>query len=166
MGERVTPIPDGGVRVQLPASEHELLRSLPDQLRPVLRGEHDVSDVRARLFPPAYHDPDEEAEYRAMMGEAVAEERLAALEAFAETLAGARRDAGGWGVELDAEQSAAWLSAVNDARLVLAAVVGITSEDQLEGRPDPEQPATVALWYLGWLQEELIEALTDTSPPG
>jgi DNA-binding transcriptional ArsR family regulator len=164
MGHRVNPRPEGGVRVELPAPEHDMLRSLPDQLRPILRGEYDVGGARDRLFPPAYEDPDDEAQYRDLVDADLAEERLAALEAFAETLGEATPGRFARRIELDAEQAAAWLSATNDARLVLASVVGIVSEEEWDRGPDPGDAVGAALWYLGWLQEELLAALSETDP--
>lgn len=159
MATRVHSSPDGGVRVRLSREELEFLQSLPDQLEPVLNGSDDVAGARRRLFPPAYDDPDDDAEYREMMGADLAEERLAALRAFAETLEAARRHAAAWQLDLDGDQAEAWLSATNDARLVLAHVVGITSEDRWERAAVPGDPVATALIYLGALQEELLAAL-------
>ena len=161
MSRRVTPLGDGRVRVELPANEHDMLHSLPAQLRPVLSGEHDVAGARDRLFPPAYDDPEDEAGYRDLIGSDLADERLAAVEAFAETLEEGTLGRRGWSVELTAEQGHAWLSATNDARLLLASVVGIASEEQWDEGPEPGDPVGAALWYLGWLQDTLIGALTD-----
>jgi hypothetical protein len=47
---------------------------------------------------------------------------------------------------------------------VFAGVVGITSEDQWVEGPDPADPASVLLWYLGWLEESLVEAMMGSLP--
>ena len=45
------------------------------------------------------------------------------------------------------------------ASLLLATAVGITDESCWDEGPDPEDPASVLLFYLGWLEEELVQAL-------
>lgn len=160
----VRRLPGGGVRVRLSGREREILRSLPARLRPVLADEEDPQGVRSRLFPPAYDDPEEEAEYRELVGEGLVEERVAAVDVFARTLEGGRTGRLAWTVDLSADDAAAWLSAVNDVRLLLAAVVGVTSEDAWETGPDRRDPTSVILWYLGWLEEELVAALAGDLP--
>jgi hypothetical protein len=162
-------LPGGGVRVRLTVRERDLLASLPGQLRPLLAGEHDVQTpaglVSGRLFPAAYEDPLDQLEYTELVGNQVSEDRLAAVEDFAATLAGGSLRRSWWSCELDADQAAAWLSALNDARLTFAMVAGITTEDHWRRGPNPSDPTSVALYYLGWLQEELLAALTGTLDP-
>lgn len=155
---------DGGVRVRLSSRERELLRSLPEQLRPLLAGDQDLMTetgrVQDRLFPPAYEDPLDEMEYRELVGTQPGEERLASLEDFARTLEGGTTRRASWVTDLTAEEADAWLSALNDARLTLAMIVGVTEERHWGTGPDRSDPTSVALFYLGWLQEELLDALT------
>ena len=158
MTRRIEATDDGDVAVELPQEEHALLRSLPDQLRPVLSGERDVADARARLFPEPYGDPAFDAEFREMTGASLEEEHLAALDAFAETLEGGEVRRRTWRTVLDEDAALAWLSATNDARLVLASAVGIRHESDWE--VEPSDPATAALHYLGWVQEALLVALS------
>lgn len=155
----VQRLPEGGLRARLASRERQLLASLPDQLRPVLTGEEDPAGVRERLFPPAYDDPEEEAEYRELVGDDLLEERLDKLDAFARTLDAGEEGDDVWTLDLSEEDAEAWLSALNDARLALASIVGIQHESDWEAGPDPEDSTAVALWYLGWLQEELLSAL-------
>jgi hypothetical protein len=153
----------GGVRVRLSHREREALRSLPGQLRPLLTGEQDVDTpqgpLRDRLFPRGYDDPLAEMEYRELVGSSLVDERVAALDEFARTLESGDDKRLWWTLELDADEAAAWLSAVNDARLTLGMLLGIESEGQWEGGPDPEDPTSVMMFYLGWLEEELVHAL-------
>ena len=155
---------DGGLRVRLSTRERDALRTLPDQILAVLSGEHELgregSEIRARLFPPAYaDDPIADLEYRELIGSGVEDLRSEALETFAKTLheGVARRLM--WTVDLTPDEAAAWLSAVNDARLTLAMVVGIESEDQWEEGPDPRNQSSLMLYYLGWLEEQLVTAM-------
>lgn len=155
----VARLPGGGVRVRLTPRERSLLQSLPAQLRPLLTGDAGGGAVRGRLFPPAYGDAEQESEYRDLVGESLVEERLERLEAFAATLDGGQGGRLAWTVELSADQAHAWLSALNDARLTLGVLLGITDESQWERGPDEDNPSAVALYYLGWLQEQLLGAL-------
>jgi len=159
-------LPGGGVRVRLTVRERQLLASLPAQLRPLLAGEHDLDTpagpVRRRLFPSAYEDPLDEMEFQELVGTQITSDRLAAVEDFARTLEGGATRRSWWSRELDPDETAAWLSALNDARLTLAMVIGVTSEDHWQRGPDRSDPTSVALYYLGWLQDQLLNALMGT----
>jgi hypothetical protein len=171
LGHGVRRRAGGGLRVRLSDREHQLLRSLPDQLRPLISDEDAPADLRARLFPRTYEDPLEELEQSDALHDALAEQRLASIDTFAQTLDGGQRGRFGWSIDLDADEADAWLSAVNDARLALGVVLGVTAESQWEDGPDPDEPASVALWYLGWLEEQIVQALMSsladdaTDPP-
>lgn len=160
----VRRLPGGGVRVRLAVRERELLRSLPAQLRPVLSGEQQVGDSGQRLFPAAYDDPTDETEYRELVGDSLTQERLAALDRLSRSVATGSTRRLLWTVDLDADSAAAWLSAVNDARLILGCTLGITQESAWDSGPDPDDPTSVVIFWLGWLQEELVAALMGTLP--
>ncbi|MGH8900801.1 MAG: DUF2017 family protein [Egibacteraceae bacterium] len=153
-----------GIRVRLSARERDALRMLPGQILPVLTGDHELgadgSPIRERLFPPAYaNDPLADMEFREMVGDGIVQARADAFRTFARTLdqGAARRLV--WTIDLDPEEAAAWLSAVNDARLTLAMIVGISSEGEWKRGPDSHDPRSVMLYYLGWLEDELVTAL-------
>ncbi|MPZ71829.1 MAG: DUF2017 family protein [Nitriliruptorales bacterium] len=155
---------DGGVTVHLSARERDLLRSLPGQLRPLLAGEAEAPTVSSRLFSRGYEDNELEAEYHSLVAEDVVSQRLAAMDAFAVTLEEGSQRGGRWRTELDAEAATAWLSAINDGRLILGALLGVTDESAWEQHADDENPTSIVLYYLGWLQEELVAALTTALP--
>jgi hypothetical protein len=155
---------NGRFRVRLSARERELLRSISPQLRPIVAGEDDVADASTRLFPRAYDNMEMEMEYRDLVGTSIADVRVAALDAFAETLDLGTTSRLGWSVSLDADQASAWLSAINDCRLVLGTVTGVDDEGKWDEGPDDDDPNSVALFYLGWLQEELVAALAQELP--
>jgi hypothetical protein len=158
---------DGGVQVTLGADEHTALSALPEQLRPLVRGEAPdalAEAVRGRLFPRAYDEDDLDAEYRDLVGDELVAGRLEQLDTFARTLAAGERTRGRVRIDLDEEEATAWLAVVNDTRLVLGALLGITTEDQWEDGPDTEDPASAMLYYLGWLEESLVEALMGSLP--
>ncbi|HET6792898.1 MAG TPA: DUF2017 family protein [Acidimicrobiales bacterium] len=143
----------GDFELALPAAERELLRSLPEQLRQLLESPDDP-DLR-RLFPPAYAGTGDEevaaeADYRDAMGSALVERHRAAFDVLEATVDADR---------LDAEQASAWLSAVNDVRLVLGTRLDV-SEDQAPVPPDDARaPAFAVYSYLSWLAQQLVEAL-------
>jgi hypothetical protein len=166
-GHGVRRLRGGGLRVTVGAREHEALRSLPAQLRPIVAGDAgtDLADrVRARLYPRAYDEDELDEEYRELVASGLAEQRLEQLETFARTLAAGTIARGRWRVDLDSDEAHAWLAVVNDTRLVLGSLVGITGEEQWAEGPDEDDPASVMLWYLGWLEEELVQALMGSLP--
>ena len=148
---RIQRLRGGGVRLRLPPDERALLRELPRQLRTLLDEAPDDPSLE-RLFPPAYDDAEDEAEYRRMMGAELLDGRRRALRVLEESLDAER---------LTAEQAESWLTALNDLRLVLGTRLGVTDDTLLDGlRPHHPNAAGLALYaYLSWLQEQLVEAL-------
>jgi Domain of unknown function (DUF2017) len=115
----------------------------------------------ARLFPDAYpDDPDATAEFRRYTQPDLSAERRRRAGVALETLD--RIKEGGRLVLVPAE-STAWLGALNDLRLVLGTRLEITADDQEPGEgfgPDDPRSAYVPVYYyLGYLQETLVEAL-------
>jgi hypothetical protein len=134
----------------LTSEERDLLRSLPAQLRELL-GSEDPS--LRRLHPPAYgDDPEREAEYRRMVRDDLLRDRREALDVMESTI-----DAD----TLDRDQLGAWLGSINDLRLVLGTRLEVTEDLYEEGVPDddPRAPAFALYGYLGWLEEQLVDAL-------
>ena len=106
-----------------------------------------------RLFPPAYRDdPDSEAEYRAMVGGELRNRRLSSLEVMEATIDATR---------LDEKQLLAWLGAINDLRLVLGTRLEVTEDIYDQGIPedDPSSLSLALFFYLGWLEEQVVQAL-------
>ncbi|HEX3541109.1 MAG TPA: DUF2017 family protein [Acidimicrobiales bacterium] len=134
----------GVYQVNLSAEERRLLRDLPRQLRDLLAQTDDPA--LRRLFPPAYvDDPEGEAEYRRLMGDDLLQGRQAALETMAASIDQP---------ELDEEQVTAWLSSLNDLRLVLGTQLDIQEDD------DPQNtPAHQLYYYLTMLEDSVIVAM-------
>ena len=148
---RIERTRDGTFRLRLPPDERDILRTLPAQLRSLL-DEAPEDPSLERLFPPAYDDLESEAEYRQLMRDELLDGRRRALEVVEETVEHDR---------LSPEQAQAWLTALNDLRLVLGTQLGVRDDELLE-RLDPADPRAPALGlyaYLSWLQEQLVEAL-------
>jgi hypothetical protein len=149
---RIEPAGDGGYLLRLPEEERQLLRFLPDELRSLLEV-MPGDPVLCRLFPRAYDDEQDEAAYRELMGNELAEARNRALQVLSETATAER---------LTGEQAQAWLTALNDLRLVLGTRLDVTDESLLVGlaENDPRAPELALYAYLSWLQEQLVEALS------
>lgn len=157
----------GGLRVTLASRERDALRALPATLHPVLTGDADgdlAAAVRQRLFPRAYEEEEFEQEYRSMVRDDLVAERVRAVTAFAETLERGKESGRTWVVDLDPDEAALWLAVVNDSRLALGALLGVASEGHWEDGPDPDNPASMLLWYLGWLEEGLVQAMMGSLP--
>jgi hypothetical protein len=149
---RIEPAGDGGYLLRLPEEERQLLRFLPDELRSLLEVMPSDPALR-RLFPRAYEDEQDEAAYRELMGNELAAGRNRALQVLSETATAER---------LTDEQAQAWLTALNDLRLVLGTRLDVTDESLLEGlaENDPRVPELALYAYLSWLQEQVVEALS------
>lgn len=167
----VRRLDDGSLEIRLDPIEHELLASFPDQLRIVFGGsprqadadadtDRTIADVRARLYPPASHDDDIASAYQDLLGDALLAERLDRLDAFTAILAEGAATDDGWTTRVDADAAESWLATLNDARLVLGVVCGITDERSWERLPQPDAAPVQALHWLGWLQEETVAAMT------
>jgi hypothetical protein len=151
LGRRVKRTRKGEYQLRLPPEERELLRDLPAQLRELLTSD---DPALRRLFPPASKDDVAlEAEYRHYMGDDLLASHERSLQAMEDTI-----DAD----VVDEEQLLGWLGALNDLRLVLGTRIDVT-EDMYEREmepDDPRAPAFAVYTYLGWLQEQVVDALS------
>lgn len=153
IGKRVKRSRKGGVELRLPEEERAFLASLAPEMRGLYQGEGADDPVLERLFPVAYpSDTDRETEYRLLVHDELRESLVAALD----TLAGSVE-----ADHLDPEEADAWMRAINQVRLVLAARLEVTEEGDERPRDpdDPRLPAFAAYDYLSLLQTELIDAL-------
>jgi hypothetical protein len=155
-------IGDDRVRVRLANDEVAVLRGLPDQLRTVL-GEGEDEPVNRRLFPPAYLDVadiERDAEFHRLMHDDLVSEKLTNLDLVTDSLARGTSSVRRWTVELTDAEATAWLGVLNDLRLALGVRLDITEDfDGDVDDTDPRAPALRLLSYLGWLEEQLLEAL-------
>jgi hypothetical protein len=159
MSARIERNRKGELRLRLPAPERDALRAMPDQLRTLLTEQPDDPSLY-RLFPVAYQDdPARDEEYRRLMHDELLEQHLTSLRIMQETVDSDR---------LTEEQAVAWLSAMNDLRLVLGTRLDV-SEETYEGdidQDDPRFPQLAMYSYLGYLEEQLVEALAAALPRG
>jgi uncharacterized protein DUF2017 len=115
--------------------------------------------VLARLLPDAYgDDPEAAGEFRRYTELGLRSGKVAAAQTVLATL-----PADGGRVRLSAGDAEAWLRSLNDVRLALGVVLGITEDYESEfGTLDPEDPRQAYLHvydFLTFLQETLVRAL-------
>jgi Domain of unknown function (DUF2017) len=147
---RIERAGNGEILLRLPEHERALLREIAVSIRDRLAAEDDDPVLR-RLFPPAYADPEREAEYRELTRAQLLTGRERALELLEVT---ADRDS------LSPEEADSWLRALNDMRLVLGTALDV-EEDLNWDAIDPENPRApeYAMYgYLSWIQEQLVAA--------
>jgi hypothetical protein len=140
----------GDFRLRLPKEERDVLRTLPAQLRGLLETD---DPALARLFPPAYGDDAERnAEYELLVRDDLIAHRRSSLEIMEATIDASR---------LDEEEMVSWLGALNDLRLVLGTRLDVTEDMDPEAISDrdPLAPTLAMYHYLGWLEEQVVEAL-------
>ena len=113
----------------------------------------------ARLLPDAYGDDDEAAaEFRRYTETDLRAGKRATATIVLACLAPTLERGGK--VALDREQADAWLTCLNDLRLVLGTRLEVTEETELDV-PDDDPRAQPLLIYgwLGWLQESLLASM-------
>ena len=157
--------------LSLSPPERELLASwIPEQLRAVYSEDAGDASARQRLFPVAYLDPteeDAESEWQALVHPELLRSRLEALAQVVGALDGAepgRR--GALVVELGPDEVPALLGVLNDARLALGTVLGVTDDTEIsELDPgDPSAHAAAVYVWLTHLEGELVDTLLGELP--
>jgi Domain of unknown function (DUF2017) len=161
---RIARTGDGRIAVRLAARERQILGALAADLARAAAGDLElepdgVDDPGlARLRPDAVKgDPEASAAFRELTAADLEETRQERLATLASTL-----DA----TSLDEGQAGAWMGAVNDLRLVLGTRLGVTEDIGLES-PDERDPAagdTIVFLWLGWVEEQLVDALAAGLP--
>ena len=150
-----------GITAEFEQLEAELLRGLVAELVELLDDDPAAGDaVLVRLFPPGYRDdPAAAADLRSMIEGELRAGKIAAAQALTESLADPDH------VLLDDETAEQWLTALNDLRLALGTRLDVTEDtyDEFEtmAEDDPAFQSLHVYSWLGWLQETLLQALTD-----
>lgn len=166
---------DGAIVATLSDAERSVLEQLTSELLHLL-GEADEHDdplaaaigistndqlpedpALARLLPDAYQNPAHASEFRRYTEHGLRDGKRQRLEELAAGLGGR--------IELSNEAAQRWAMAINDIRLFLGTRLEIepNSEEIFDRIPDddPRKAGYVVFAWLGWLQETLIEALTE-----
>jgi hypothetical protein len=158
----------GGVEVSLEPAEADVIAQIGRELSALLSPGAELGGagdpVLERLFPRAYLDPTEEeaeADWQRLVHDDLVDGRRAALETVERTLAEARLHRGRLEMTLTADQAEAWLAVLNDARLALGTRLEVTEDLDLAGLDpgDPDTAPYAVYWWLGLLQEHLVETL-------
>ena len=140
----------GGVRVRVEPQVRELIGSLVEQLRELLLV--DEGTELTRLYPNAYpDDPEREADFRAVVHDQLLMQRLDAIDIVAATL-----DAD----QLSVEEADAWLSTINQIRLVLGTRLDVREDDHEIDPDHPDAGATIIYQLLSHVLDALTDART------
>ncbi len=152
---RVKRVRGGRFALRIPMAERDVLRTLPGQLRALLTGADVAADPDLRrLFPPAYpDDPEKAAEYDGMVRDDLMAGRLSAIEVMERTIDSDK---------LSEDELLAWLSAINDLRLVLGTRLDVPEDlSELDVRPGDNRAEGLALYAsLSVLEEDAVAALS------
>jgi hypothetical protein len=146
---------DGRYRVRLDTAVRSLLRSVPEQLLPILGSDDPMT---RRLYPPAYVGPGNakaEDEYRQLVGGVLENHHRQALETLVRTA-----DA----ETLSADELNGWLAAVGTIRLVLGTRLDVSEDMSDLEADDPRLPEFALYQLLSVLQEAIIEVLVTELP--
>ncbi|HZD78655.1 MAG TPA: DUF2017 family protein [Actinomycetota bacterium] len=150
---RVKRTRKGEYLLRLTANERDVIRTLPETLREALAGDPQDPALR-RLFPAAYpDDPARSQEFDELVRDDLLSERLSAVETMERTLDAQR---------VGEDELLAWLSAINDLRLVLGTRIGVTEEMTFSdlAPDDPRVPSFALYSFLGVLEEDVVGALS------
>lgn len=147
----------GRIELTMDPREAEALSVVPGLLESV--GETGSDPGADRLDQAPYpDDPEANAEFRRLMAEEMAQSRAADRSAFSLTV-----ELSPHGVTLSPGEAEAWLRVLAEARLVLAARLGIEKDGWEDTFPE-DDPSVALLHYLGWLQQSLAETLESSLP--
>jgi len=148
--------------------EVRVLRKVASEVLGLLMDGFDRSDpVVARLFPEVY--PDRSADSAEFREYTEGDLKTGKIDQAGAILAALPSDGAGE-VRLDGDEAEAWLRAINDARLAMGVRLGVGPDTELSDELDDavmHDPASSRVFqlsvyaYLGYLQESLLNALTD-----
>ena len=145
MLERIKRTRDGSFRVNLSAEERQVLAAVPPMLRSLVESSDPGDPAYERLFPAAYpDDADKDAAFAEMVHDDLAQGRLASAEVLARTV--------------EADEVGAWLAALNDARLVLGARLGVTEGTDPSTVPADHRQDYELFRFLSYLVQHLVIA--------
>jgi hypothetical protein len=146
----------------IPSVLSELLRQIPRWV------DIESDEAEERLFPSPVTDPDEEelrADWQAHVEPELHEFFQSTRQVVDADLRGMTEDAEGYALEFSLKHADAWLNALNQARLALAALHGF-GEDDLAGHGPKEirterELALLQINFYGMIQHWLLEILDE-----
>jgi hypothetical protein len=167
---RIDPRRGGGATVRLERVELDALRDLAGQVEQLFAGgvpEHGVDPIRDRLFPRAYVDPTEdraEDDFQSIVHDDLVRAKSEAVAALLADLDASADGRGRVTLQLDAAAIEHWVGALNDVRLTLGVVLGVTEDDDAEIElpdDDPRAAGLATYHWLTWIQGSLVEVLME-----
>jgi hypothetical protein len=157
--------PDGAKRIRISGIEPYMVNCLLSLLETLEQA--DSSPARERLYPnPTRHDDNANAEWQQLVAPELRHLFVTASETVARDLTGLQPDTHNPAlseVAFPTEHVNAWMSALNQARLVLAETVGITEEDMNVSNfkvLDKKAFAVVKIHLLGHLLQLFVELVS------
>ncbi|CAB4685334.1 unannotated protein [freshwater metagenome] len=142
-----------GIKLELLEGERDILTQLIDDFREFVMSEDNTDPAVARLFPSAYKESEESAEFRKYSEPALREtkERDSAL-----IRAALER---GNAIQISDSEIDSWLRGLNDLRLTLGTRLEVTGDEYGGEIPDDDPRSFLYSLYgwLGWLQGSLLE---------
>jgi hypothetical protein len=166
---KIEPRRDGGATVRFEGIEVAALRDLAAQVGQLLGGgvpEHGTDPVRDRLFPRAYVDPTEdraETDFQSVVHDDLVRAKADAVAGLLVELGAStdRRDR--LTLELDRSGVEQWVGALNDLRLTIGVVLGVTEDDDGDdlAPDDPRADGMATYHWLTWVQGTLVEVLME-----
>jgi len=146
---------NGAMEVRISEQERQVLGDLMEQLRELLLStspEGQLDPSLRRLYPAAYVEETRyEQEYQRSTRDQLLERRLSHLDIVEATL----ND-----VELDSDSVTAWITTLNDLRLVLGTRLDVSEDDESRvlDPKDPQERHRAIYHYLSHLLGEFVEA--------
>ena len=161
---------DGRLVVTLPQDAVIVLRQITDDLGRMVAA-REPGPVTDRMFPRAYLDPteeDAEHDWEQLVHDDLTRSRTEALESFLADLDRAEPTKGDrMQIVLEGDAESRWLTALNDARLALGTLLGVSEEDEQGAATHDEDPRSAGAQlysFLTGLLGELVEVLLDEAP--
>jgi hypothetical protein len=161
---------DGTLLLRLRANEAFALQRIATDLASLVASPPD-GDLADRLYPRAYLDPTEdtaELEFQSLVHEDLSSARVEALQRIALGVHGAADPNSDEFVDvaIAADDEIGWVTALNDARLVIGTTLAVDEESETEyPADDPRYEMGLLYGWLGWVQDELVEVLMQDLPP-
>lgn len=161
---------DGTLLLRLRANEAFALQRIATDLASIVASPPD-GDLADRLYPRAYLDPTEdsaELEFQSLVHEDLSSTRVEALQRIAIGVHGAADPDSDAPVDIAvaAEDEIGWVTALNDARLVIGTTLAVEEDADFDYKPDdPRYEMGMLYHWLGWVQDELVEVLMEDLPP-
>lgn len=149
------------VSAKFEPAEADALATMAGQIAALVTDRSDFENDPAvlRLLPDAYpNDEEASAEFRRFTVDDLAARKVANANALARSLDGAVHARSATTVTLDRQAAQAWLRALTDMRLTIAARLGIDDEESATAG----DPLLLDVYdWLGFVQESLVAAVSD-----